>query len=366
MISKTFDWLRTTEIQPSNDDVESQNSIVTSLLAGLDEEKDAHSLLSLVSVACGGLSSQVTADQEYGKILIEAMKEHRPAISCDLTENALELRITCLIALGEFITRKSVKGQWCQAKPLAGLLYLSGVGMREPEGTHLDAIREEIANAASTCVQTKAANVRIRNTVGDDPLAEVNEPTDIATFWSELKPVLESCIGTIQQATNADRDELEVLWWLYGRFSESHGKPIAKLSAFEAAIATASELVDRSLIPAHPTLRTMIIDATLAGRTKASVKEKDLNAVVAKWQDKDLELLSPEPDAVTDLSRKYPQLMPLSWIAVKCMESGVRTGWEPEFEMKSRLDAKLSLSPELLASQAFVERTAQRLLASYV
>ncbi|MEZ6103874.1 MAG: GTPase-associated system all-helical protein GASH [Pirellulaceae bacterium] len=365
MISKTFDWLRTTEIQPSNDDVESQHAIVSSLLTELDDDNDIGTLLSLVAAACSGISTQVASDQEYGQSLIEVAKQHRPAISSNVTEIALELRITCLITLGEFVTRKSVKEEWWQAKPLASLLYLSGVGLRDSEGAQLDGIREEIAIAASSNVQANAASVRTRKTVKNDPFHELSEPADFPTFWSELKPVLVACLQTIQQAANADRDELEVLWWLYGRFSEIHGKPIAKLSSFEAAIAAASELVDRSLVPAHPTLRTMIVNAALEGRTKASLKEKELAAVVGKWRENDLNLLTPKSGKVRELSVEFPMLMPLTWIAVKCADSGVRTGWEAEFEMKSRLDAKLSVSPELLASQTFVERTAQRLLASH-
>lgn len=365
MISKTFDWLRTTEIQPSNEDVETQNAIVTSLLAGLDKEKDVDSLLSLVAAASGGIAPEVTTDQKYGQSLIEVTREHRPAVSSNLNENALELRITCLISLGEFLTRTPAKGAWLQAKPLAGLLFLSGNGLRSSEGSHLEAIRDEIANAASGVVQKKAARVRTRTNVTAESFNEVTEPTDLTTFWTELKPILASCMDTIQQAAKADRDELEVLWWLYGRFSETHGKPITKLTSFEAAIATASELVDRSLTPAHPSLRTMIVDATVSGRSKASVKPKELNAIVSKWRENDMMLLGPTTNNVTDFSRDFPKLLPLSWLAVKCMESGVNTGWESEFEMKSRLDAKLSVSPELIASQAFTERAAQRLLATF-
>jgi hypothetical protein len=186
---------------------------------------------------------------------------------------------------------------------------------------------------------------------------------DAATFWSVLKPALLSTFEAVTQASAIDREELEVLWWLYNNKSLTFAQPLSEMAAYDLAFAAPIELVDRALSPAPASLNRIILGHVARGSNKPSAAGKALKSVLGAWTTEVIGSLLPESADERTLVAAWPKVLPLTWIAGKIVDAGVTTGWEQEFASRTGLNANVKITPDALANQVFVERSAQRLLS---
>lgn len=366
MLKKTFEWLRIAHAKPDNETVDARQKAVGEILARVDQAKDLSLLSAVVTGTVAGLECAYTSQSPQVASLVESIRKFQPAFPAELSENALDLRVTCALALGELLVRGPKKGAPFRSV-LPAALFVAGDGVRPVDGgKHLADALKGIASEAWRVLEAEAVSVRERQEVDLDELAGIEVPNDAPTFWKNLLPALQSCFTTLQDQVRADQEELEVLSWFYREHSDTFAKPLRDLSAHYAALACGSEVGDRILLPPHRGVYHMIVSAVTRGRgKKGELDELPWAKVASALDEQARNLLAPDDDQVTAFVGTAAPILPVTWLAVRLKDSQGAPGWEAEFERKTGLKADVGIKPGAFAEQVFKERVAQRLLATH-
>ena len=366
MLDNTFEWERLVHPKPTDEMIASRKAIVASLLSSFDSKEDVNEALQLVSAAITGLTPSIQGDVEFATTLTEVTKQHHPAFPSNLSENALDLQLSASLVVGEVLTRKPLKGAWEQsAELIAGLTVPAHQFRPLADGMHLKLVQDTLLEHANTLLARMALAARERPEYDSDAFAKLTPPGDVPNFWNQLRPILTDAIESISRASSIDRDELEVLWWLYNDTSSTFSKKLSELNAFDVALASSLELVDRALSPAPAALKNIIQGLVARADKKDKQTSKTLKTIVGGWSPEILTAFSPDDEDVETLAQTYPKVLPLTWIASKVAKSGVVAGWEQEFESRTGLKVTRKLTPDAIAEQVFAERNAQRLLRQF-
>lgn len=366
MINNAFEWESLVHLNPTNEMITTRTAIVSAILSAFDSEKDVANAMRLVSAAMTGLNPSIQADIDYGATLTEVTRQHHQAISSKLSENALDFQLSACLAVGEILSRNPTKATWKAPLNLVAQLTMSANRLRPTAaGAHLKTAQDSIVEKATEVLTRSATAVRTRPEYDSRPFDEFSPPEDIQSFWSQLKPLLQKEFESIAQSSSIDRDELEVLWWLYNDYSETFSKTLSEMTPFDTALASSLELVDRALCPPPATLKNIIKGLIARVSQKPKPTAKSLKTVICAWPPEIIAALSPEDDGVSESAQTFPKVLPLTWIAIRVAQSGVVVGWEQEFEAKTGLSTGHKLTPEALAEQVFAERTAHRLLLPF-
>lgn len=367
MLDKTFEWERLVHPDPTDGMVAIRKAIVTGILSSFDSTKDVNEAIQMVSAAITGLNPSIQADVTFAATLTEITKKHHQAFPSSLNENALDLQLSASLAVGEVLTRKPSTSAWGESIDLiAGLTISASQLQPTAAGIHLKEVQDTLVARANEHLASQAIQARERPEYDSEQFKALTAPAgDVPTFWNQLKPVLENVLESIATASSIDRDELEVLWWLYNDTSATFSKKLSDLTAFDVALASSLELVDRALCPAPASLKIIIHGLVARAIKKAKPPSKTLKAIVGGWSPDIFAAFSPQDDDVRAVAVACPKVLPLTWIAIKIAQSGVITGWEQEFEARTGLSASRKLAPEAIAEQVFAERTAQRLLLPF-
>jgi hypothetical protein len=335
-------------------------------VTSFDSKRDVEEAMHLVSTALTGLNSSIQSDVDYAQTLTVVTKQHRQAFPSDLSENALDLQLSAALAVGELLIRKPTKSSWREANDLLAGLVLSAHQLQPTStGVHLKEIHESIVASARALLARKSSQVRQRAEFDPRPFDALAVAGDIPAFWDLLKPALINAFTSVSQASAVDRDELEVLWWVYNDASVTFSKPLSDLNSFDVALASTLEIVDRAICPAHDSLKNIVKGLIVRAEKKAKPATKSLKSIVGSWSPQSFGTFSPVDDDVTIVATSHPKVLPLTWIASKVQQSGVSGGWEKEFEARTGLSAARKLSADAIAEQVFAERTAQHLLLNF-
>jgi hypothetical protein len=340
-----------------------RKAIVTSILSSFDSEEDVNEAVRLVSAAITGLSPAIQADVEYAATLTDATKEHHQAFPSHLSENALDLQLTACLAVGEILARKKIQGMWLE--PLFAIAALSVSAYRlqpRASGTHLQSVHEALLASSNLLLARRALNARKRPELDLSEIEEFSPHSDVLSFWNQLKPILETALESLKRASEVDRDELEVLWWLYNDESCIFASSLSTLNAFDVAFSCSIELIDRAICPAPSSLKGIINGLVIRAAGKSKSAGKSIKTVLAAWTPEIIAALVPSDDQTKNIVKEWPKVLPLTWIANRVAESGVTTGWENEFAARTGSAATAKFTPEAFAEQIYAERTAQRLL----
>jgi hypothetical protein len=364
MLDKTFEWVRLVHPAPTDEMITQRKSIITGLLSKFDTEKDVSQACRMVTAAVAGLTPGNPIDTAFAESLVASTREHQPAFPADLTENALDLQLSALLVVGEILVRNPGKTRWTAPRALISEMAISAHQLRPiVSGQHLGSIQSEVMAQAKVVLSRAAEKARERPEISLEQLSAIPAEGDAAVLWNALKPILIKELTSIGRAAAVDRDELEVLWWIYNAYSSLFAKPLSELSAFEVGLAAATELVDRALCPAPQSICSLI-RGLVADREKTGDKKgKTLDAIVQGWGIDITQSLLPSDSEVVEHVRQLPKSMPLTWIATKIADTGVISGWQDEFELKTGLRVASKVTPRTLADQIFAERTTQRLLS---
>jgi hypothetical protein len=363
MLNNAYEWERLIHPNPTDEMVTRRKAIVADVLSSFDTQKDVKNGLCLATAALTGLSPKVSTDVTQASTLIETTKKHHAAFSSLLSENALDLQLTACLAIGELLHRKPSKGAWTDARGVLAAVSLSASGLLPPtNGAHLKAVQGSLQAAARECLARSAKQVRQRPEYSLDDLDELSPPADIPGFWNELKPILMTALEAVSRTSEIDRDELEVLWWLYNAESITFAKPLSEIGPYDLAFAAPIELIDRAMCPAPSSLNAIVQGLISRADQRSSGQGRALKSVIGTWGIDAIKALVPDSDEGRECVAASPKALPLSWIAIKVADAGVTGGWEQEFTSRTGLNANSKITAKTLADQTFAERTAQRLL----
>lgn len=362
MLKKMFEWYRIVNPNPDDTILEKRKLAVTELIKRLSESEDYNLLIACTSGVANGFETNFKQESEIVEAVVGLIREHQPAFPVDLSENALELRACCAIALGEILTQNENQDKVAREDAeLVASLFVSAIGIR-PKITqkYLRVVIQALEQISFGVLESIAQDRRQRTAINYDGLDKVPPNANIPAFWDGLRPILKSYFSLIDRQNAADREELDVLWWLYNGFSEIVNQPLIALSPAIAAICCGAEIADKVLLPPLESVRQMVLQATERGRKRSALVAVPLTEIAAEWKEKILSTLIPTNTGPQEIIKRFPPLFPLSWLCSRLQESQGSPGWSQEFKLKTGIPASQSCEPGKIAMQAFNERIAQR------
>lgn len=358
MIKRTYEWYRVVNTSPAEETIRARKLAVEGLIKKIDESDNYSLLIDCAAGTVGGFEISFSDSNAINSI-VSSIQEHQQAFPSDITDNALELRVCASIAIGEILTRQG-QGSSDDAI-LTSAVLISGFGLKaEPQEQYLRAMLSELKDAAHEVSQRAAMEKRERAEL-DLEAINVAAPPDVAALWKILIPFLKVAFEQLENQARSDREELDVLWWLYGNYSAVAHRHLNSLKPYEAALCAGLEVADLTKVPSCESVRQMVAKAAEANRKSESLKSSRLESIVRQWNEPEMKSLAPQESEAQAFVKTYPTLVPLTWLVSRIVESGVKTGWADEFEKKTGIELSSEFGPTVIAKQVFDERVAQRI-----
>lgn len=360
MLNRAFEWYRIVNVQPVQSVLDNRIASAKDLIKSITSAKNWDVTLAWAAGVAAGFDVNFRQDSPAIVQLVAAIKAHDAVFPEDLTENALELRACAALALGEIVAAQGKDNPSQSAIGLAAVLR-SGINARPlPRARYLKQMLEELDAAAARTLQAGAA-ARRDNPASTSPFAGLKDepPADLPTVWKSLLPALKKSYKQLTHQAAIDREELNVLWWLFGGASGTVGQRLAEMDLGAAALCAGAELADLSLVPPSPNTAAILRRALEADRPPGSLKEIKVDAIAGGWTDAHLACLIPDEEAV-QLAKANPTLFPLCWLAVRLRESQHAKGWIAGFEQATAVPRGFGRTPTEWAGQVLRERIACR------
>jgi hypothetical protein len=360
MLNRTFEWYRIVNVKPTSQMIDNRIAAVHDLLETIDQESDWNLVLGYAVGVVAGFDVNFAQDSPVVDSLVSSIRAHESAFPEDLSENALELRACAAVALGEIMVRGGDQALSADALLVASVLR-SGLGPRPSvTGKHLKQMLDELDSTATKLLASEGISRRERLITLAQQFEKLPEPPDLPTAWKSLVPSLKAAMKDIVQQSAIDREELNVLWWMFAGTSTTTGYPIAEMSAGAAVLCCGAELGSQCLIPPTSSLEAMARRAYEVGRKRHDLTDRSIEKIAADWDNQFLSVLVPDEEAQV-LAKDYPSLFPLSWICARLLASKGTSSWFSEFERMTGIPSNYACPPANWAIQAFRERVAHRI-----
>jgi hypothetical protein len=363
MITKAFEWLRVANPQgPTSEEVTARTATVEKLIAEFRESADLDLLADFCVAVVLGVSEFFANNSDFVKSLVEHIRADQAAFPASVEENGLELRIVAALTLGQLLSEKATSGN-VKLRDLAAMMLVSLFENRaNAEVPHLAAIANELSALAHAVLEKAARRVRKRNEIDIDALGSISATGD--ALWTALQPALTKLFREFADEAHKNREELELLWWMFNGYSNALSKPVDKLSVDEATVACGSELATRAILPPSAALAAMVEDAVTRSRTPTQLAAKPLQQCVSKWT-AEIQNCVVLDDEQISFAKNHPLLLPFTWIVIRLKEGGGAARWNEEFTAKTGLAQTTELSKAQLARQVFFEYCCLRMISDF-
>lgn len=376
MLSRILEWYRIVNPKPSRDVIDRRTEAARDLVAMFDGVKGWDMIIAAANGVAGGFESGFTEDSDIVQATVVSIKKHDSAFPQDLCENAIELQVLTAVALGEFLVRKS-KNKPDRFAIVIALILQSGFHLRsvtsctflEKMIAELTTASEEVLVRASLGLRDRSADIgdqieklieasaaAVPNTEAVAAAEEEEEEVELEEEFNALQGAVLSTMVEFKRQSSIDREELNILWWMFAGASTTTGAMLVDLSSGALAMVCGSELGNLCLIPPPANLKAMVVRAFVS---VLPTSEKTLSEIVLDWDPAIRSLLGGETKAIV-VARKYPVLFPLTWLSDRLMASDGAAGWEDEFEQKTRVAPSAMFDLATIAVQVMRERIALR------
>lgn len=277
----------------------------------------------------------------------------------DLTENALEIRVLAGIAVGELLANHT------DTTPaiLASLALRSALTSR-PTATekYLKWMLEFLLSAADVVIAAQAKARRQRGTPKLEELAGLEEPAEGEGGWDLLRSSVHEALSEAKDQERINREEMEILWWMFAAHSEVAKKPLADIeSPVVAAFCCGLELAQRAILPPPPSAINMIKRAVETDREPATLIAVSLHDAAEKWiKDSLIPALCPVDAQSDDVIASYPTILPVSWVCRQLREFKDVSKLGREVASYTGIPIKHKHAPANWGAQVFAEAILQR------
>lgn len=342
MLDRLSDFYRIVSPEPADQTITQRRASITDLQKALSDPKLQAGCAELAAFGLGANpngSQSAVAEQ-----LVKAIQARHPAFPSELSAHPLDLRVCAGVALGEYIKKNEATS--------ASALVVTALATRQPpEERHLATFLSALLSTARGKLETRARQSRQRPSLPKSAIVEA-EP---AAFAKTVSDAFEALRTSLEANLKADREELQVLWWVFGGASEILDQNYRLLEPPTRVLASALELSQLVVVPAlssceHFLLKIIQDDASLG-----------LQALVEDCPAEILERFE-QADPVDHVLKHHPALLPMTWLFTRQADSEMAPGWETEFERKTHLARNETRLASRWAAQLFNERIAARVL----
>jgi len=373
MLDKLGEWYRIVSPNPRHEDLEMRKKSIEALIRTFKKKTD------LILEATSGIAWRFDTGMDVVPVLIEAIRAEDLRFPPALGENELELRIVAALSLGQIMSSPRAS----KARHLATAFIKPALGIpREvhSQNRHLAKMVQALHSLAVDVLDQEADAIRKVSPIhaqqvdiaGQFQTMEqaaqnnnaLNQPL---LLWQAVSTTLQETMNSLLKQLNAfestqkvDREELDVLWWSYSGRSRITGDSFSKMDLGVAVLCAGRELADICLVPPLPNARHLLADVVARGR-KGTSRKIPLGDVVSGWDEQILvSSVQDNSGDVEGIAKKYPTLLPISWITQRLVESKMTASWTDEFELMTGVKKSESLSAAQWAEQVLWEQVAQK------
>ena len=260
--------IRIFNTEPSDDLVDKRTAAIAKLTAVLGKKARLPEILQLANNVAAGVIDPNKLSTALATEVEAAIKERSTAFDRD--GNELEVLICLLLAMCQRLENHEAGTTSQSSNESRAAAVWSALSFQpsrsEPK---LEALRDELMAKARALVLASGENGRRRLEVPDFSIKdgdEREEEGDIAQFKEDFMAGTEATIVALRTNADLDREELDLLWWALGDWSDLLDKRLSTLPAPLAAVTSGIE-IGRALrkLPAsahkHLALRNIADDA---------------------------------------------------------------------------------------------------------
>lgn len=192
-------------------------------------------------IACALESDAFELSDDRVSELEAAIQVESPAFDRE-GQNLQMLTCLMLAALKAIQDASPTSTSWSRPEIVAASVWLAlGIQVNRPEAK-IEALRAELLDASRTLIQGSAESSRTRTAV-PDPSVKIAELTEPKIAEGVNKGLLKS-VEILRQNAALDREELDLLWWSLGDWSELQKTHFKELPMPVAAITAGIEVSD--------------------------------------------------------------------------------------------------------------------------
>jgi hypothetical protein len=327
--------------EPSDAFISQRRKVITSLAT--DDAIGTH-FPSWVELIWLGVSPASTGNQLAGTVaIVRAIQDEQPSFPTDPVERALDLRVTAAAILDQYLS-ESHSSKRGHALVLSSVILATSTFRRFESEPRYGQVVQSLRSTAQSVLDGEAASIRKRNEVVTSDI----EGTDVSTLKASMTEAISDLVETVTANMRADREELQILWWVFGRHSKLLRASYDDLGRGDAVFSSATELATLTLVPPLPAagdfLRSVLKDKSTLTLGQLISQSSLLSLKLAE-----------APESAKSIVRDHPTLLPLTWLAARLVDSD-RSPWEAEFEKKTQIVPAVEKSTSAWAEQVFAER----------
>ncbi len=358
------DWYKILDIETHEDETlfEKRNQALVSIKKLIIKSKEWEPLFACIEGVSGGFEL-LGEDNSFTQDVIRCIKTYVLSFPSNLRENSLELRVACGAVIEEIITGDIGENDEANINStMAALLLLSSIGLRTPPTEKfLQENYNRLKETANNYLESRAISLRKRQSLDYSFLGDLSSPPD-ATTWTSFRDHLVKVLSTVEMNSAADREEMELLWWMQNAYSKKLKQPLRNLSPISAAIIAALETSEMVVLPPIDSTILVIRMGVEKGRSKPVISPKPLSQLIDKKDMSTWTILAKSCEEVQNLVTTFPPLLPLTWLGIRFKDSRGVADWEKEFEQIVGISIERQFSPAEIAEQVFREQMVIRLL----
>lgn len=345
MLDRISDFYRIVDPEPSDALISQRKEAIATFLQQLSERDLRY---ASADIAAFGLGSTPNARQtKAAKSIVAAIQGPQPSFSSDIAANPVDLRVFAGIAVGEHIMKNG--------DITAAALITSGLETRLlPDERYVAEFLSALINTARRATEAAAVEHRER--------PELRMPgvqgADVSAQIKSVTSGIEQFRAAVDQNLRADREELEILWYVFGAYSTILDKPLPALDVAQRILASASELAELVMVPVMKRAAQFLYATVKEDRTLT------LRQLIEPCSANLLESVNRDATGTSDVLANHPDLLPITWLSQRRLHSGMSGGWEAEFEQKTHISPAEGRSTFNWATQVFNERIAGRLVSA--
>ena len=346
MLNELSDFYRIVNPEPPDALIIQRRDGITAFIEQLDHEAVRFACAEFALV--GLIAKQSQAQLNFTKLLAATLREHQPALSNDVAKIIVDLRVCAVIALAEYLASENAETD------VAALVLAAAASRGLPSEIHMANLVGKLISVAKNLMIRVAEQERAKN---EFPTI-VAKGGDIPSLVANLNVSLEQVSLYLLENRKSEREELDILWWVFGERSSTTDEPFALMEMAPRTVMAAIELANLSVLP--PLAGSLQFIRKVIG----SDSEMSLESLINGCSKEVLEASAVHTAHMQEIVKNHAPALPFTWLCMRRLESDLADGWQPEFGKKTGLNATTVRPAIGWAEVIFSERVAARLIAA--
>lgn len=358
MIAQALEFCRLANPQPQHSEIEKRSEAAEALAAKLVGDEARSQLLAAVQGVVSGFDkTPFTQQSPTVKLIVETIKVGDLSLPEDLTENSNSLRAVAAMAIQSILT-----GKTSVSSTIVALALRSALSLRKtPTERYLRWVLEALLASADTLLVAQGEKRRNSTQRQLSELLSLEEPEDDTELWSTLVPAVQAAVQELSTRAEIDREEVNMLWWMFTAFSSIADTPLDRLKPEEVASCVGLELAALSLLPPTPN-SSELVKRTIV-RTLPAVREDiSLKSLSGAWSVEMRKKILGPLSSGGNLADKIPAVLPLTKAVSVISESETKVNLDKAYVQATGFASAFAAQPDDWGAQIFREAVLKQFL----